>query len=105
MKESLQKKLLTQQIKFKEEQKKFKKVQRQQEKEAMKESGQDAYKNIILPRYQKNQELGVYVEVEKPPKAIYKAVGYNDMNRIKIIMEGDDAEKRDESFVKSHTKT
>jgi len=28
---------------------------------------------------------------------MYKAVGYNDMNRVKIVMEGDDAEKRDEN--------
>ena len=31
-----------------------------------------------------------------PPKSLYKAVGYNDMKRVKIMMEGNDAEKRTE---------
>ena len=29
-----------------------------------------------------------------PPKSLYKAIGYNDMNRVKIMMEGDDEDKR-----------
>ncbi len=31
-----------------------------------------------------------------PPKSLYKAVGYNDMQRVKTIMEGNDADKRSE---------
>ena len=63
----------------------------------MKEEGQESHKNIILPKYVMNQALQVYQEIDKPPKSMYKAVGYNDMNRVKIVMEGDDAEKRDEN--------
>lgn len=29
---------------------------------------------------------------------MYKAIGYNDMQRVKVIMEGDDAEKRSENI-------
>ena len=63
----------------------------------MKESGGDAHKNIILPKYILNKDLNVYEEVDPPPKSLYIAVGYNDMERVKIIMEGDDAEKRSEN--------
>ena len=63
----------------------------------MKESGQEVHKNIILPKYVLNEALQIYVEAEKPPKSLYKAVGYNDMNRVKEIMEGNDAEKRSEA--------
>jgi len=60
----------------------------------MKESGQEASANVILPKYVMNDALKVYEEVEMPPKSIYKAVGYNDMQRVKIFIEGDEAEKR-----------
>ena len=36
----------------------------------------------------------MYEEVDPPPKSLYKPVGYNDMERVKIMMEGNDAEKR-----------
>ena len=45
----------------------------------MKESGQEASANVILPKYVMNQDLKVYEEVEVPPSSLYKAVGYNDM--------------------------
>ena len=63
----------------------------------MKESGGEAYKNIILPKYILNKDLNVYEEVDPPPHSLYIAVGYNDMERVKVIMEGDDAEKRSEN--------
>ena len=37
----------------------------------------------------------MYEEIDIPPKSLYKPVGYNDMERVKIMMEGNDAEKRD----------
>ena len=66
----------------------------------MKESAQDAFSNIIMPHYEFNDELKVYMESEVPSKALYKTVGYNDLNRIKLIMEGDDSEKRSMDFKK-----
>ena len=60
----------------------------------MKESGQESHKNILLPKYVLNDDLKVYEEIDPPPKSLYKAVGYNDMQRVKIIMEGDDEQKR-----------
>ena len=94
MKASLQKALLNQKIKFKEEQKKAQALKREIERQEMKESGQEASANVILPKYVMNDALKVYEEVEMPPKSIYKAVGYNDMQRVKIFIEGDEAEKR-----------
>ena len=41
-----------------------------------------------------NQDLKVYEEIDAPPSSMYKAVGYNDMIRVKEMMEGDDADKR-----------
>lgn len=32
-----------------------------------------------------------------PPKSLYKAIGFNDMNRVKIMMEGNDDDKRAEN--------
>jgi len=66
----------------------------------MKDGGQESHKNIILPKYVMNQDLKVYQEVDRPPKSLYLAVGYNDMNRVKILMEGDDADKRSD-YMKS----
>lgn len=48
----------------------------------------------MLPKYVLNADLNVYEELEAPPKSLYKSVGYNDMQRVKTIMEGDDTEKR-----------
>lgn len=98
MKSSLQNKLLEQKIKYKEEEKKAQRVKREIQKQEMKEAGGDAHKNIILPQYVKNEELQVYEEVNMPPKSMYKAIGYNDMQRVKVVMEGDDAEKRSENI-------
>lgn len=94
MKASLQKRLLTQQIKFKEEQKKAQAVKREIQKMEMKETGQESHKNILLPKYVLNADLKVYEEVDCPPKSLYKAVGYNNMEKVKVIMEGNDEEKR-----------
>lgn len=96
MKASLQKKLLTQQIKFKEEQKKAQIIKREIQKMEMAENGQETSKNIILPQYELNNDLKVYEEINIPPSSLYKAVGYNDMQRVKIIVEGDDSDKRSE---------
>jgi len=94
LKQSLQKSLLSQQIKYKEEQKRAQAVKREIQKLEMKEAGQESHQNIILPRYVMNQDLKVYEEGEIPPTSIYMAVGYNDMTRVKHIMEGNDEDKR-----------
>lgn len=86
MKASLQKALLTQQIKFKEEAKKAQAVKREIQKAQMKEAGGSEHQNIIIPKYVLNEELKVYEEVDIPPKSLYKAVGFNDMERVRIMM-------------------
>ena len=50
-----------------------------------------------MPKYVLNKDLNVYEEVDIPPHSIYKAVGFNDMQRVKIFMEGDDADKRSDA--------
>ena len=95
MKASLQKALVVQKTKFKEQQKKAQAVQREIQKAQMKQEGGESHQNIILPKYVMNKELKVYEEIDVPPKSLYKVVGYNDMERVKIIMEGDDKDKRD----------
>jgi len=54
------------------------------------------HKNIILPVYEFNSDLQVYMEVNPPCSSMYKAVGFNDLNKVKVMMEGDDQEKRTE---------
>ena len=50
-----------------------------------------------MPKYVLNKDLNVYEEVDIPPHSLYKAVGFNDMQRVKILMEGDDADKRSDA--------
>ena len=98
IKVSLQKKLLTQSVKFREEAKKAEKVKREIEKQEMKNSDNNkSHQNIILPQYVLNKDLNVYEEVDIPPHSLYMAVGFNDMQRVKILMEGDDADKRSDA--------
>ena len=97
MKASLQKRLLAQQEKFKLESKKAMAVKREVQKMEMLESGQEVHKNIILPKYELNKSLNVYEEVDVPPSSLYKAVGYNDLEKVKVYMQGDDADKRSEA--------
>lgn len=94
MESDLKKRFQIHKIKFDEEKKKAEAVRREIERSMMKESGQEVHQNIKMPEYVINQELNVYEEVNVPPKALYKSVGYNDMQRVKIIMEGDDSDKR-----------
>jgi len=37
-----------------------------------------------------NEDLNIWMEVNKPPETMYMAVGFNDLPRIKQMMEGDD---------------
>lgn len=59
----------------------------------MKESG-GGVDNILCPKYQFNEDLKIWKEVDIPPETMYMAVGYNDLPRVKMMMEGDDQEKR-----------
>ena len=88
-----------QQTLFKEEQKKAKEVKRKLELLEMRESASlDASSNIIMPKYVMNDDLKIYIECDAPPKSIYKPIGFNDLNKVKEIMEGDDSEKRSNDF-------
>ena len=95
MKSALQRKLKETEMKLKEERKKAEKVEQELEKFRMKESGHadEMCNNILPPRYRNDPENG-YEEIDIPSKSMYKKVGYNDLPRVKEMMEGNDAEKR-----------
>lgn len=82
-------------MKLKEELKKAAKVQAELDKMQLKEDlGDLAANNILCPKYKFNEDLKTYMEIDPPPDSMYKAVGFNDLNRVKTMMEGDDAEIR-----------
>lgn len=58
----------------------------------------DGTKNIVIPDYEKDEDLGIYIEMKPPSKQLYKAVGYNDLTTISKMMVGTDEEKRNEEF-------
>lgn len=84
-------------------------MKREIQKLEMRSSGQEAHKTIILPKYNLNEQLNVYEEINPPPNSMYRAVGFNDMERVKIIMQGDDSMKRDldrkDSLLKAQSST
>jgi len=49
---------------------------------------------VICPQYTLNDELKIYTEDSRPPETVFKAVGYNNLEIVKKMMQGDDAEKR-----------
>ena len=66
---------------------------------AMKTSGRgQAHQNVIIPNYSYEAELNIWKQVDIPPASLYKPVGYNDLKRVRIIMEGNDEERRDPKF-------
>lgn len=58
------------------------------------ENGMSAFSMIICPRYHYNEKLKVYQEVKAPPASLYKTVGFNNLEVVKRMMDGDDAERR-----------
>ena len=94
-KANLKRRLTEQTQKLKEERKKAEKVEQELARHAMKQSGHgdEMCNNILCPKYELNEELG-WMEIDPPPKTMYKKVGYNDLTRVKEMMEGNDAEKR-----------
>ena len=82
-------------MKLKAEQKKAEKVQRELEKYEMMQSGHadDICNNILPPKYKNDPEQG-YEEIDVPCKSLYKRVGFNDLPRVKEMMEGNAVEKR-----------
>lgn len=86
---------MEQKQKLNEEKKKAEKVEQELEKHRMKMEGHgdEMCNNILCPKYEKNEELG-WIEKDAPPKNMYKKIGYNDLARVKEMMEGNDAEKR-----------
>ena len=108
MKAGINRRLLEQKAKLKAEQKKNAKVQKELDKHELKAKveggGAD---NVLAPNYVWDENINVYKELEsdRPPSSIYKAVGYNDLARVKLIMDGDDAEKRSGTMRKTGKKS
>ena len=89
MKAGINRRLLEQKAKLKAEQKKNAKVQKELDKHELKAKveggGAD---NVLAPNYVWDENINVYKELEsdRPPSSIYKAVGYNDLARVKLII-------------------
>lgn len=60
----------------------------------MKEMGEQAHNIVICPQYTYNEELKVYIECDVPPETVYKAVGFNNLEVVRNMMDGNDADKR-----------
>jgi hypothetical protein len=58
------------------------------------ENAETAFAMIICPSYTKDDALQIYVEDPAPPSTVFKAVGYNNLEIVKKMMEGTDSEKR-----------
>ena len=64
----------------------------------LKQVGGNSHSNVICPKYIFKKRLNTYVEVDKPPNSMYKAVGYNNLERVNQMLHGTDEEKRNEDF-------
>jgi hypothetical protein len=60
----------------------------------LKEIGDVAHQMVICPQYEYNEELKIYTECSVPPETVYKAVGFNNLEVVRKMMDGDDADKR-----------
>lgn len=69
-------------------------VARQIELDQLKLQGGSSAANIVLPKYVYQEELKFFEECDPPSKKLYKGIGFNDKDQIRIMMEGDDNEKR-----------
>jgi BMFP domain-containing protein YqiC len=98
IKTNLKRRLLENRQRFLEEKKKALKTQKKLDEESMKDGDHEHCKNafamVICPQYTLNDELKIYTEDSRPPETVFKAVGYNNLEIVKKMMQGDDAEKR-----------
>lgn len=56
--------------------------------------GDMAHQMVLCPTYKYNEELKIYTEHCEPPETVFKAVGFNNLEVVKKMMDGDDSEKR-----------
>ena len=94
VKQKLKRQLAEERQKFLQEKKKALKVQKELDKEDMKQRGGDFFSNVLCPKYSFNENLKIYIEEDAPPDTLYKSVGYNNLETVKTLMEGNDKEKR-----------
>jgi hypothetical protein len=43
----------------------------------MKELGEKAHKNVIMPKYALDERLKIYREIDPPPSSLFVALGFN----------------------------
>ena len=94
VKNKLKRSLAEERQKFLEEKKKALKVQKELDKEDMKQKGGKFFSNVLCPKYSFNDNLKIYIEEDAPPETLYKAVGFNNLETVKTLMEGSEKEKR-----------
>ena len=65
------------------------------------EDGNVYANTIIIPEYKWNSEMNQYEPGKAPSDLLYKRVGFNDLQIINEIMDGDDAAKRENKTKKT----
>ena len=98
VKTNLKRRLLENRQRFLEEKKKALKTQKKLDEENMKDPNNlccdNAFAIVICPQYVLNEELKIYVEENRPPETVFKAVGFNNLEVVKKMMDGNDLDKR-----------
>jgi hypothetical protein len=54
----------------------------------------DGCKMVVLPRYEYNEALKIYTEIRHPPSTVFRPVGFNNLELVAQMMDGNDTEKR-----------
>ena len=54
-----------------------------------------ACQNVLIPNYRFDKGLNFYVEREAPPESLFKPVGFNNLQKVRDLMEGDEATRKE----------
>ena len=53
---------------------------------------------VLIPNYRFDKGLNFYVEREAPPESLYKEIGFNNLQKVRDLMEGDEKERKDKKL-------
>ena len=54
--------------------------------------------NVLIPNYRFDKTLNFYVEEDVPPETLYKSVGYNNLQTVRDLMEGDEHTRKEKKL-------
>lgn len=101
LQEQLRRRLTEKKQQFLLERKKALLVEKKKKQKDWEDKGDASHALVLLPHYVYDQENKIYRELPEsiPPKELYKCVGYNNLETVRDMMKGSDAEKRTGDFV------